>query len=275
MTALLIFKALLMGLVEGITEFLPISSTGHLIITGALLDFLDEEKRGIFSIFIQLGAILAVCFEYRARLIKVALGLLSEKSAQRFAINIAIAFVPAAILGLLFSHAIKTYLFFPVPVASAFIIGGLVILAAERKSRTASIDDVNNIDWKLALKIGLCQCLALFPGVSRSGATIIGGLFLGLSRSAAAEFSFFLAIPTLGSAALYDLYKGRDLLSADDVSLFAVGFVAAFISALIAIRGLIRYIKNHDFTVFAWYRIGFGLLILALTYTGIVQWAHS
>lgn len=265
-------KALIMGLVEGITEFLPISSTGHLIITGEVLGFLEKDVRGVFEIFIQLGAILAICWEYRKRLTDTLVGLGSDAGARRFAINVALAFCPAVVLGLLFSSKIKAHLFAPVPVSSAFVVGGLIILAVERRNHTPRVEDVDAMTWKDALKVGLAQCFALIPGTSRSGSTIIGGLLFGLSRKAATEFSFFLAIPTLTGAAFYDLYKNWEVLDVSHIGYFAMGFFAAFVSALFAVRGLLRYISNHDFTLFAWYRIGFGILILTTAYTGIVSW---
>lgn len=275
MDVILLLKALCLGIVEGLTEFLPISSTGHLILVGDLLDF-NDAKGKVFEIVIQSGAILAVCWEYRVKLWSVVAGMVRrDGAAWRFASNLLIAFLPAAVLGLMFASAIKAHLFQPVPVALAFIIGGLLILWAERRQHQVRIQEVDDMGWRDALKIGLAQSLALIPGTSRSGATIIGGLFFGLSRRAATEFSFFLAIPTLIAATLYDLYKSRDLLSADDLSLFAVGFVASFISAFIAVRGLLRFISRHDFSVFAWYRILFGGIVLATAYFGLVQWTAA
>jgi undecaprenyl-diphosphatase len=274
MDAVLLFKALLLGIVEGLTEFLPISSTGHLIVVGALLDF-NDDKGKLFEIVIQLGAILAVCWEYRLRLGTVAATLTRSAPAQRFVINLAVAFLPAAVLGLLFGKHIKTHLFHPVPVALAFIAGGLAILWVERRQHQVRIQEVDELSARDALKLGLAQALALIPGTSRSGATIIGGLFFGLSRRAATEFSFFLAIPTLTAAALYDLVKHRHLLSADDLALFATGFAAAFASALLAVRGLLRFVANHDFTPFAWYRIAFGLLVLLTAWMGWVDWSGA
>lgn len=265
--------ALILGIVEGLTEFLPISSTGHLILVGDLLNF-NNEKGKLFEIFIQSGAILAVCWEYRVKIGGVLRGLASEKSAQRFASNLVIAFVPTAVLGFLFGKAVKAHLFNPISVALAFIVGAFVIIWAERRKHTIRVQEVDDLDWKDALKLGFAQTLALIPGTSRSGATIIGGLFFGLSRKAATEFSFFLAIPTLVGATLYDLYKTRGLLTADDLGMFAVGFVAAFISAFLAVRGLLRYITRHDFTAFAWYRIVFGLLVLGTAHFGLVEWSQ-
>lgn len=272
---LIYWKAVLLGIVEGLTEFLPISSTGHLILAGDLLDFNDERGK-VFEIVIQFAAILAVCWEYRAKLGSVFKGLAKqEEVAQRFTLNLAIAFMPLAILGLAFGKAIKAHLFAPVPVALAFIIGGFVILWAEKRQHTITIESVDEMRWQDALKMGCAQALALIPGTSRSGSTIIGGLFFGLSRKAATEFSFFLAIPTLTMATAYEVYKHRDLFHAHDSSLFLVGSIASFISAFIAVRGLLRYISRHDFTIFAWYRIAFGLVVLATAYSGAVKWTGA
>ncbi len=271
---LLLTKALILGIVEGLTEFLPISSTGHLILVGDLLDF-NDEKGKVFAIVIQLGAILAVCWEYRAKIGEVVAGIGSSADANRFVLNLFIAFLPAAILGLLFIKTIKQYLFHPVPVALALVIGGVLILWAERRKHVVDVERVEDMDWKHALKVGLVQCLALIPGTSRSGATIIGGLFFGLSRKAATEFSFFLAIPIMFAATFYDVYKHHEILQFDDIGMFVVGFVASFISALLAVRGLLRFISHHDFTVFAWYRIVFGLIVLATAYSGVVQWSAA
>jgi undecaprenyl-diphosphatase len=271
---LLLFKALILGVVEGLTEFLPISSTGHLILISDLLNF-NDEKGKVFTIVIQLGAILAVCWEYRAKIGSVLADVGSRQDANRFVLNILIAFLPAAILGLLFIKTIKQYLFHPVPVATAFIVGGLLILWAERRKHVVEVERVEDMDWKHALKVGLMQCLALIPGTSRSGATIIGGLFFGLSRKAATEFSFFLAIPIMFAATFYDVYRSRDILQFDDVGVFMLGFVASFVSALLAVRGLLRFISHHDFTVFAWYRIGFGIVVLFTAYSGAVEWSAA
>jgi undecaprenyl-diphosphatase len=271
---LLVLKALILGIVEGLTEFLPVSSTGHLILVGDLLNF-NDEKGKVFTILIQLGAILAVCWEYRARIGDVLRKIGSSEDANRFVLNLFVAFLPAAILGLLFIKTIKHYLFHPVPVALALIIGGALILWAERRKHVIDVERVEDMDWKHALKIGLMQCLALIPGTSRSGATIIGGLFFGLSRKAATEFSFFLAIPIMFAATFYDVYKHRDILQFNDMGVFLVGFVASFVSALIAVRGLLRFVSHHDFTIFAWYRIGFGAIVLATAYSGIVEWSAA
>ncbi|MEO8004807.1 MAG: undecaprenyl-diphosphate phosphatase [Betaproteobacteria bacterium] len=265
----LLVKALILGIVEGITEFLPVSSTGHLILVGELLDF-NTDKGKLFEIVIQCGAILAVVLEYRAKLFSVVAGLPSDPQARRFAMNLFVAFLPIAILGLLFGKAIKEVLFKPVPVAIAFIVGGFIILWAERRKHQVRVESVDDMRWPDALKVGFAQCLALIPGTSRAGATIIGGLFLGLSRRAATEFSFFLAIPVLFAASAYELFKHRHELSADDVGLLAVGLAAAFVSAFVCVRWLLRYIIRHDFTIFAWYRIAFGLIVLATS--GVVNW---
>jgi undecaprenyl-diphosphatase len=267
--------ALLLGIVEGLTEFLPISSTGHLIVAGSLLGYTGEQAK-VFEIVIQAGAILAVCWEFRVRLANVLGGLFRDARANRFALNLVIAFAPAAVLGLLLGRYIKSALFSPVPVAIAFVVGALVILWAERRQRarpdTVRIDDVDAMRWTDALKVGCAQAFALIPGTSRSGATIIGGMLFGLSRRAATEFSFFLAIPTLFAACAYEAIKNRHLLAAADLPAFGVGFAAAFVSAFFCVRWLIRFVSHHDFTPFAWYRIAFGVVILATAYTGIVRW---
>ncbi|MDP3211201.1 undecaprenyl-diphosphate phosphatase [Methylotenera sp.] len=272
MDILLLLKAALLGVVEGATEFLPISSTGHLILAGDLLNFMNHEKRNVFDIAIQLGAILAVVWEYRRRFVSTFAGIGRDRIANRLIINLAIAFLPLAILGLTFGDTIKTHLFKPVPVALAFIIGGFIILWAEKRTHTVTIETVDDIRPIDALKLGLAQAVALIPGMSRSGSTIIGGLFFGLSRKAAAEFSFFLAVPTLGIASIYSMYKDRALLSMDDMGAWAMGFIFSFISAMIAVRALIRYVSNHDFTIFAWYRLVFGVIVLVTAYTGLVDW---
>jgi len=261
MDLLLLLKAFILGVVEGLTEFLPISSTGHLIVVGDLLNFNDEVGK-VFEVVIQLGAILAVCWEYRVRLTGVAVRLPSDPAARRFVSNLVIAFLPAAVLGLAFIKIIKGYLFNPFSVAVAFIVGGLIILLIEARHHRVRVEHVDDMDWRDALKVGFAQCFALIPGTSRSGATIMGGMIFGLSRQAATEFSFFLAIPTMFAATFYDLYKHWDLLHAHDFGTFAVGFVTAFVAAFFAVRGLLRYIAHHSFAVFAWYRIVFGLVLL-------------
>ena len=267
----ILLHALILGIVEGLTEFLPVSSTGHLILTGQLLDF-NDEKGKVFEIAIQFAAILAVVWEYRTRLGHALVSVTTEPASQRLAMNLIVAFLPAAVLGFLFIKQIKHYLFNPIVVASALIIGGMLILWAERRKHVVRAETIDEITWRDALKVGFAQALAMIPGTSRSGATIIGGLFFGLSRKAATEFSFFLAIPTMFAATLYDVYKNWQLFSADDIGMFAVGGAASFISALLAVRGLIRFISRHDFTVFAWYRIVFGMLVLLTAYTGWVNW---
>ena len=266
-----LLQALILGVVEGLTEFLPISSTGHLILAGDLLGF-NDEKGKMFEIMIQCGAILAVCWEYRVKLGTALTGLLSERAAQRFVLNLLVAFVPLAVLGLLFGKTIKALLFKPVPVALAFIVGGFIILWAQRREHRITGQTVDEMRWRDALKVGLAQCFALIPGTSRAGATIIGGLFFGLSRRAATEFSFFLAIPVLFAASAYEFLKHRELFSSADLGMFAVGFIAAFASAFLCVRWLLRYIAGHDFTLFAWYRIVFGALVLITAYTGMVDW---
>ncbi|MFZ2312480.1 MAG: undecaprenyl-diphosphate phosphatase [Methylobacter sp.] len=272
MDLILALKAVILGIVEGLTEFLPVSSTGHLILVGDLLNF-NDDKGKLFEIVIQVGAILAVCWEYRAKIATVIMGLPTQKSAQKFALNLVIAFVPLASLGLLFGKHIKAVLFKPIPVALAFIVGAFVIIWAEKREHKIRITEVEDLSPLDALKLGVAQAFALIPGTSRSGATIIGGLLFGLSRKAATEFSFFLAIPTLIIASIYDLYKHRDLLDiATDAPYFVVGLIAAFISALLAIKGLLHYISRHDFIAFAWYRIVFGIIVIATSYSGLVQW---
>jgi undecaprenyl-diphosphatase len=272
----LLIKAAIMGVVEGLTEFLPISSTGHLILAGALLGF-DDEKAKVFDIAIQTGAIFAVILVYWQKIRDTVLALPTEKQAQRFALNVLIAFFPAVILGLLYGKAIKAHLFTPVVVASMFIIGGFIILWAERrqlsKPSATRIHDVDAMTAMDALKVGLAQCTAMIPGMSRSGATIIGGMLFGLSRKAATDFSFYLAIPTLIGAGAYSLVKDRALLSVADAPMFAVGLVMSFISAWLCIRWLLRYIASHSFVGFAYYRIVFGIVVLATAWTGTVNWA--
>ncbi len=261
MALLIIFKGLILGIVEGVTEFIPVSSTGHLILAGDLIGF-DDERAKAFEIFIQLGAILSVLWIYRERLLGTVREIPRSANARRFAINIVAAFLPAAVLGLISHKAIKAHLFNPVTVALALIVGGIAILLIERMDHRNHINSADDITLKQAIGIGFAQCLALFPGVSRSGATIMGGLVIGLDRKVAAEFSFFLAIPTMFAATGYDLLKNRSALAASDIPLFAVGFVTAFISALIVIKAFLRYVSGHDFANFAYYRIVFGLMVL-------------
>ena len=273
MDIIILLKAAILGVVEGLTEFLPISSTGHLIVAGSLLDFNDERGK-LFEIVIQSAAILAVMWEYRAKLGTVLGGLQrGETAAQRFVINVLIAFLPLAVIGLVLGKHIKAALFNPITVAVTSIVGALFILWAEKRQHTVSVESVDDLTWRDALKVGFAQALALIPGTSRSGATIIGGLFFGLSRRAATEFTFFLAMPTLIAATLYEMYKERALLTFDDLGMWAAGFIASFVSAFLCVRWLLRYISSHDFTVFAWYRIAFGLFVLITYYTGIVSWS--
>jgi undecaprenyl-diphosphatase len=294
MDIVLLLKAALMGVVEGLTEFLPISSTGHLILTGALLG-MDDDKGKVFDIAIQTGAIFAVILVYWQKIASTVVALPTQEQARRFALNVLIAFVPAVVLGLLFGKFIKSHLFTPTVVASTFIVGGFIILWVEGRMKSAEqapqlddnplqppalqgepsrcIETVEDMTPMDALKVGLVQCLAMIPGTSRSGATIIGGMLLGLSRKAATDFSFYLAIPTLIGAGAYSLYKERALLSLADAPVFAVGLVFSFISAWVCVRWLLRYIASHSFVPFAWYRIGFGCVVLATAWTGAVTWA--
>jgi undecaprenyl-diphosphatase len=280
---LLLLKAAIMGLVEGLTEFLPISSTGHLILAGSLLDFTGDRIK-VFEIAIQTGAMVSVLWEYRARLVWTVRGVRHDPVAQRFVRNVLIAFMPAVVFGLTLGSMIKRHLFAPVPVAVALVVGGALILWIEarhrrlfgardlegkRQARVETVDDMSAMD---ALNVGLLQCLALIPGTSRSGATIMGALALGFSRKAATEFSFYLAIPTLIGAGAYSVWKDRALLSAADLPIFIVGTVVAFFSALVCIRWLIRFVSSHDFVPFAWYRIVFGGLVLLTAWTGWVSW---
>ena len=277
----LLAKAALMGVVEGLTEFLPISSTGHLILAGALIGF-DDEKAKVFDIAIQTGAIFAVVLVYWNKIKSTVLGLSTQAQARALTLNVFIAFVPAVVLGLLFGKAVKAHLFTPEVVATTFILGGFIILWAERRqaaledvefgtfARVQTVEQMSPMD---ALKVGLAQCLALVPGTSRSGATIIGGMLLGLSRQVATEFTFFLAIPTLIGAGAYSLYKERALLSLADVPLFVVGLVFSFISAWLCVKWLLRFVSTHSFVGFAYYRIAFGIVVLATAFSGVVTWA--
>jgi len=269
----LLVKAAIMGIVEGLTEFLPISSTGHLILAGSLLD-MRGDKYKVFEIAIQTGAIFAVILVYWHKIHATVVALPRQAKARRFVLNVLIGFLPAVVLGLLFGKVIKAHLFTPVVVASTFILGGFVILWAEKRApgavRVENVDDMTPWD---ALKVGLVQCFAMIPGTSRSGATIIGGMLLGLSRKAATDFSFFLAIPTLIGAGLYSIYKERALLSVADVPLFAIGLVFSFLSAWLCVRWLLKYISTHDFVPFAWYRIAFGIVVLVTAWSGMVVWA--
>ena len=273
MDAVLLMKAAVMGIVEGLTEFLPVSSTGHLILAGSLLGLTDDKSK-VFDIAIQTGAILAVIIVYWQRLSTAVLGLGSSAQARRFVMNVVVGFLPAGVIGFFVYKAIKAYLFNAPVVAGAFIVGGLIIWWVERRTkpvaRIMSVDDMTPLD---ALKVGLVQCLGMIPGTSRSGATIIGGMLLGLSRKAATDFSFFLAIPTLIAAGGYSLWKERALLSMTDLPLFAVGFIVSFLAAWACVRWLLRYVATHDFVPFAWYRIAFGIVVLVTAATGMVTWA--
>ncbi|MGY2259287.1 undecaprenyl-diphosphate phosphatase [Pseudomonas sp. SDO55104_S430] len=269
-----LIKVLILGAVEGLTEFLPISSTGHQIIVADLLEF-GGERAMAFNIIIQLGAILAVVWEFRRKIFDIVKGLPTERNAQRFTLNLLIGFLPAVVLGVLFADKIHQYLFNPITVAVALVVGGIVMLWAERREHVVHIDHVDDMRWSDALKVGFAQCLAMIPGTSRSGSTIIGGLLFGLSRKAATEYSFFLAMPTMVGAAVYSGYKYRDLFQAGDLAVFATGFVTAFFFAMIAVRGLLKFIANHSYAAFAWYRIAFGLLILATWIFGWVNWTAA
>ncbi|WP_321374231.1 undecaprenyl-diphosphate phosphatase [Pseudomonas extremaustralis] len=267
-------QALILGVVEGLTEFLPISSTGHQIIVADLLDF-GGERAMAFNIIIQLGAILAVVWEFRRKILDVVTGLPTQRNAQRFTLNLLIAFLPAVVLGVIFADLIHHYLFNPITVATALVVGGVIMLWAERRQHEVHAESVDEITWKDALKVGFAQCLAMIPGTSRSGSTIIGGLLFGLSRKTATEFSFFLAMPTMVGAAVYSGYKYRDLFQPADLPVFAIGFVTSFIFAMIAVKGLLKFIASHSYAAFAWYRIAFGLLILATWQFGWIDWAAA
>jgi undecaprenyl-diphosphatase len=256
----LLLKAALLGLVEGATEFIPVSSTGHLIVASHWLGLVDERAK-TFDIFIQLGAILAIVWIYRARLTGTLMRARQDQASRRFIVNLAIAFLPAAIVGFLTHDWIKTRLFNPAVVAVALVLGGVVILLIERWSGAPTVDDVNAVPPRTALGIGLAQVLSLVPGTSRSGATIMGGYVLGLSRTAATEFSFFLAVPVMLAATTYDLAKSWSGLSPGDFPMFAVGFIVSFISAVFVVKAFLAYVSGHSFAVFAWYRIIFGLVL--------------
>ena len=267
-------QALILGVVEGLTEFLPISSTGHQIIVADLLNF-GGERAMAFNIIIQLGAILAVVWEFRRKIIDVVVGLPTQPQARRFTVNLIIAVMPAVVLGVIFADVIHEYLFNPITVATALVIGGVIMLWAERRQHVIRAETVDDMTWKDAVKIGFAQCLAMIPGTSRSGSTIIGGLLFGLSRKAATEFSFFLAMPTMVGAAVYSGYKYRHLFQPDDLPVFAIGFVTSFIFAMSAVRALLKFISNHSYAAFAWYRIAFGLLILATWQFGWINWSAA
>ena len=273
MDTLLLVKAAIMGIVEGLTEFLPISSTGHLILAGSLMGFVGGKAK-VFEIAIQTGAIFAVMLVYWQKIRSTLVELPSSREAQKFALNVLVGFLPAAVLALLVGKMVQEHLFTPVIVATTFIVGGFIILWAEKRpasaTRVHSVDDMTPMD---AIKVGLVQCFALVPGMSRSGSTIIGGMLMGLSRKAATDFSFFLGMPTLIGAGVYSMYKERASLSMADAPLFLVGLVFSFISAWLCVRWLLRYISTHSFVPFAYYRIVFGVVVLVSAWSGLVQWA--
>lgn len=262
-----VFLAALLGIIEGMTEFLPVSSTGHLLMADYFLGF--KSTGDVFEIVIQLGAIMAVILLYFSRLWRVARDLPTRPEARRFVLAVALAFLPAAVIGVTFHEFIKQVLFdSPMRIAVTLVIGGIIILIVERIPKKVIVTTAEAMPLKTALGIGFCQCVAMVPGVSRSGATIIGALLLGVERKAAAEFSFFLSMPTMIAATSYDLYKNHAALSSDDWGLIAVGFIAAFITALLVVRAFVAFISNHGFVPFAWYRIGLGLVVMAALFMG-------
>lgn len=275
MELVLVLQAIVMGVVEGITELLPISSTGHLILVADLMDFLAKDKRVVFEIFIQMGAMLAIVWRYRVKIFSSLLGVHRPGVERNLYLNVAIAFFPAALVGFLFSDFIRNVLFNPYVVAGGFIVGGLVIMWVEKFAYKPQVDDIDQVSYGTALKVGLCQCLALVPGTSRSGATIIGGMYFGLSRRASTEFSFFLAIPMITAASVYALWEARELLQWEDVGLLAIGFVTAFLVTFVVMRALLVFVSRYTYMVFAWYRIAFGLLVLATAYTGAINWTAA
>ncbi len=260
---ILYLKAAIMGVVEGLTEFLPVSSTGHLILTENLIGF-NVESTDFFEFAIQAGAIFAICILYAKKFYFVATHVASDRQARKFIYNIVLAFIPAVVLGLLFHDVIKIILFSPYVVSIALIVGGVIIIFAEKIEVKAKYFSVEKIPYRKIFLIGLLQCLAMIPGVSRSGATIISARLLGTTRRVAAEFSFFLAIPTIGGAAAYDIYKNFDQINHDTLILLLIGLVTSFITALLVVKSFLRYIKKHDFSIFGWYRIVVGLIMLAL-----------
>lgn len=272
MDLLLIVQAIIMGIVEGMTELLPVSSTGHLILAGELMNFWEKDKRVVFEVFIQMGAMMAIVWEYRQKIFSSLMGIGKPGVERNLYINIAIAFIPFILIGYTFADYIRAVLFSPYVVAAGFIVGGLAIMWVEKRAYAPVVDDMDGISYGRAFKVGLCQCLALVPGVSRSGASIIGGVYFGLSRTAATEFSFFLAIPVISAASLYSLWGGREHLVMADAGILAIGFIASFVSTFVIMRALLKFISNHTFMVFAWYRIAFGLLILLTAYTGAINW---
>jgi len=270
---LLIFKAIVMGLVEGVTELLPISSTGHLILAAELMDFMKGDKRVVFEIFIQMGALLAIVWEYRQKIFSSLLGIGRPGIERNLYINVTIAFLPAALVGFLLSDFIQEVLFSAYVVAAGFIVGGFIIMWVEKRAYQPVVDNMDQITYASALKVGLCQCLALIPGTSRSGSTIIGGMFFGLSRKASTEFSFFIAIPMISAASLYSLWSARDKFALDDMGILAIGFITSFISAFIVMKALLKFVATHTFMAFAWYRIAFGCVIVATAYLGLIDWS--
>lgn len=273
---LYLLQTAVLGIVEGLTEFLPVSSTGHLIVASDLVFFSETPGADTFVVAIQAGAILAVCWYYRARILAILKGVAHERKEQRLVINTLVGFLPAALIGVLVAGYLKTYLFNAVSVATALIIGGIIILWAERRQLRAAepprVAEMDDMTWRDALKVGIAQCFSMIPGTSRSGATIIGGMLFGLSRKAATEFSFFLSIPTIFGATAYDLWKSRDTLVVDNLPGLAVGTAVSFVSALIVVHWLIRFVSRHDFRGFGWYRILFGGVILLTWMTGVVTW---
>ncbi len=275
MDLVLVLQAIVMGVVEGITELLPISSTGHLILAADLMDFLAKDKRVVFEIFIQMGAMLAIVWQYRVKIFTGLLGIHRPGVERNLYLNVLLAFLPVALIGFLFSDFIRNVLFSPYVVAGGFIVGGLVIMWVEKFAYKPQVDDIDLVSYSTALKVGLCQCLALIPGTSRSGATIIGGMYFGLSRKASTEFSFFLAIPMISAASLYALWEARALLEWEDVGLLAIGFITAFFVTFVVMRALLMFVSRYTYMAFAWYRIAFGLLVLATAYTGVINWSAS
>jgi undecaprenyl-diphosphatase len=271
---LLILKAIIMGIVEGVTELLPVSSTGHLILAADLMNFLEDEKRTVFEIFIQMGAMFAIVWEYRGKIFGSLCGVVRPGIERNLYINVALAFFPAAVIGFLLSDFIMAYLFSPYVVAGGFIVGGFVIIWVEKYAYAPRIEEMDDLSYTDALKVGLCQCLALIPGTSRSGATIIGGMYFGMSRKASTEFSFFLAIPMISAASLYSLWSARDQLEWADAGVLAVGFITAFLVTFVVMRALLKFISKHTYIAFAWYRIAFGVVVLITAYTGVIGWAH-
>ena len=274
MDILILFKALILGVIEGLTEFLPISSTGHLIVFGNLMNFQSNGK--VFEIAIQLGAVLAVVFEYRQRFTHIIKGLGKERTANRFVLNLFIAFIPAAIVGLLFSKQIKLHLFNPITVATMLVLGGFFILWVEKRQVTAKpkvnhVDDMRPID---AFVVGCAQICALIPGTSRSGSTIMGGMLWGLERKTATEFSFFLAVPMMIAATGYDILKNYRLFTLQDVGQITIGFILEFIAGLLAVKALMKFVSSKNYVPFAYYRIVFGGLILLTWMLGWVSWSE-